>query len=245
MALPLLVGLLLSAAPAWAHESDDPAGGLTYLTEEFRPLNYTENGRPTGLAVILLKQIWQEMGIPEQPIRVMPWARIYDAAQLDRHTMIFSVYRTEEREKSFKWVGPIAKGRLAVFALRVRHLAVHSLRDLNGRRVASLRDTAATIKILRAGLAPTYASRAEHAVQLLESGRVDAVAMDIFRFRHATTVMDIPPDTFETVWILSEDFLYYAFSRDTADTLIARFQRALDAVTRRPLYRNLLNFYIN
>lgn len=245
IALPLVVGLLLSASPASAHESDDPTEGLAYLTQEFRPLNYTENGRPAGLAVALLKHLWQEMGIPEQPIRVMPWPRIYDAAQLDPHTVIFSVYRTEEREESFKWVGPIVQGRLALFALRARHLAVRSLGDMEGRRIAALRDTAEAIKILRAGLAPIYASRAELALQLLESGRVDAVAMDVFAFRRTMAVMGLPPDTFEVVWVLSEDSLYYAFSRDTADALIARFQRALDAVTQRPVYRNLLNFYLN
>ncbi|MGE4423767.1 MAG: substrate-binding periplasmic protein [Pseudodesulfovibrio sp.] len=244
VALPLLVCLLL-ATPGYARDSGDPAEGLTYLTEEFRPLNYTENGKPTGLAVALLKLLWQEMGVPEQPILVMPWPRIYRSGQLDPHVVIFSMYRTEERERFFKWVGPIVKGRLALFALRSRRLAVRSLRDMDGRRIASLRDIAAATKVLGAGFPLIYASRAEHAVQLLESGRVDAVALDEFRFRRTVTAMGFPPDTFEAVLVLSEDSLYYAFSPDTDDALIARFQLALDAIVLRPVYRNLLNFYIN
>jgi polar amino acid transport system substrate-binding protein len=244
IALPLIFGLLL-ASPGWAEDSGDPAEGLTYLTEEFRPLNYTDNDRPTGLAVELLRLVWREMSVPEQPIQVMPWARIYNAAQFDRRVVIFSMYRTEEREELFKWVGPIARGRLALFALRSRHLKVNSLSDLAGRRIASLRDIAAAIKMLGAGFTLTYASRTGHAVQLLESGRVDFLALDEFQFRQGIADRDARPDAFETVWVLSEDSLYYAFSPDADDGLVARFQQALDAVTRRPVYRNLLNFYIN
>ncbi|MEZ7198760.1 substrate-binding periplasmic protein [Pseudodesulfovibrio karagichevae] len=244
IALPLLACLLL-ASPGLAHEPGDPAEGLTYLTEEFRPLNYTENGRPTGLSVALLKLIWQEMGVPEQPIQVMPWPRIYRSGQMDPHVVIFSMYRTEERERLFKWVGPIVKGRLALFALRSRRLAVRSLRDMDGRRIASLRDIAAASKVLGAGFPLIYASRAEHAIQLLESGRVDAVALDEFRFRRTVAGLSFPPDTFEAVLVLSEDSLYYAFSPDTDDALVARFQRALNAIVKRPVYRNLLNFYVN
>ena len=244
IALPLLVCLLL-ATPGLAHESSDPAKGLFYLTEEFRPLNYTEDGKPTGLSVALLKLIWQEMKVPEQPIQVMPWARIYNSGQLDQHIVIFSMYRTEEREDSFKWVGPIVKGRLSLFGLRSRHLKIESLKDMEGRKIASLRDIAAATKLLRAGFPLIYASRVEHAIQLLESGRVDALALDEFKFRQTLAAMGASPDDFETILVLSEDSLYYAFSLDTSDELIQRFQQALDKIVRRPVYRNLLNFYIN
>ncbi|XXJ21072.1 substrate-binding periplasmic protein [Desulfovibrio caledoniensis] len=241
--VPLLACLLL-ASPGQAHESSDPAEGLTYLTEEFRPLNYTVDGRPTGLSVVLLKLIWKEMGVPEQPIQVMPWPRIYDSAQRDQHVVIFSMYRTEEREASFKWVGPIVKGRLALFALRSRNLRPGSLKDLAGHKIASLRDIAAATKMLRAGFPLVYTSSAEHAFQLLESGRVDALALDEFKFRQTITATNAPPDAFEAILVLSEDSLYYAFSRDASDELIARFQRALDTIVKRPVYRNLLNFYV-
>jgi polar amino acid transport system substrate-binding protein len=244
IALPLLACLLL-ASPGLAHEPGDPAEGLTYLTEEFKPLNYTENGRPAGLSVALLKLIWQEMKVPEQPIQVMPWPRIYNSAQLDRNVVIFSMYRTKEREDSFKWVGPIVKGRLSLFALRSRHLKVGSLKDMAGRRIASMRDIAAASKMLGAGFPLVYTSNAEHAFQLLESGRVDALALDEFKFRQTLMTTGASPDAFEAVLVLSEDSLYYAFSLDNDDALVARFQRALDAIVKRPVYRNLLNFYVN
>ncbi|HKI80091.1 MAG TPA: transporter substrate-binding domain-containing protein, partial [Pseudodesulfovibrio sp.] len=126
-----------------------------------------------------------------------------------------------------------------------RNLKTRSLKDMTGRKIASLRDTASTSKILQSGIVPTYASRAEHAVQLLQSGRVDAIALDESRFKHTLAAMGFSPDDFETVLVLSEDSLYYAFSLDTSDNLIQRFQQALDRIIERPVYSELLNLYIN
>ncbi|XXJ21073.1 substrate-binding periplasmic protein [Desulfovibrio caledoniensis] len=242
VAAPLFVGLLM-ASPGLAQASDDPAAGITYLAEVYRPFICMDQGRPTGLAVDLLKLIWREMDVPEQPIEVMPWPRIYDCGQWNRQVAIFSVYRTRERETIFKWVGPIARGRQALFRLRSRNHEKLSPGGMTGLRIASLRDTASTSKVLQAGIIPTYASHAEHAVQLLQSGRVDAIALDESRFRHTIAAMGLSAEDFETALILSEDPLYYAFSPDTDDALIDRFQRALDAVTKRPVYRTLLDRY--
>lgn len=244
LVVPLLAGLLF-AAPGFAQETDDAVENLTYLTDEFRPMSFTVNGKPAGLAVGLLKLLWQEMGVSEQPIQVMPWPRVYDTAQLDPHIMIFSMYRTAEREKAFKWVGPIVQGRLAVFSLRSRHLRPNALKDLRGLRIASLRDIAAASKMIRAGFAPTYASNPSHAVQLLLSDRVDALALDELRFSTALATMNMPPDAFEIVFVLSEESLCYAFSPDTSDTLVARFQKALDAVVKKPDYRKLRAQFLN
>jgi len=241
---PLLVCLLLPSQ-GFAQVSDDPAAKITYLAEEYRPIIFMDKDEPAGLAVDLLKLLWQEMNVPEQPIEVMPWARIYDCGQWNRQVAIFSVYRTGERENAFKWVGPITKGRQALFSLRSRNLKTRSLKDMTGRKIASLRDTASTSKILQSGIVPTYASRAEHAVQLLQSGRVDAIALDESRFKHTLAAMGFSPDDFETVLVLSEDSLYYAFSLDTSDNLIQRFQQALDRIIERPVYSELLNLYIN
>ncbi|MEZ7198761.1 substrate-binding periplasmic protein [Pseudodesulfovibrio karagichevae] len=242
--MSLFVGLFM-ASTGFTQASNDSAAGITYLAEVYRPFIYEQEGEPAGLAVTLLKLIWQEMDVPEQPIEIMPWPRIYDSGQWDRQVAIFSVYRTRERENHFKWVGPIARGRQALFCLRSRNLKLRSIEDMTGLKIASLRDTASTSKVLQTGIVPTCATHARHAVELLRSGRVDAIALDEARFRHTIAAMGLSARDFETALILSEDSLYYAFSPDVDDALIARFQRALDTVTARQAYRTLLNSYNN
>ena len=46
-----------------------PASAFTYYSEQNMPFNgQDEQGNSTGLAVELLRLMWQEMGEPEQPI---------------------------------------------------------------------------------------------------------------------------------------------------------------------------------
>jgi polar amino acid transport system substrate-binding protein len=243
-ALPLLTCLFL-AWPGYAPAAGDPAEGLTYLTEEFRPLNYTINGKPTGLAVDLLKLLWQEMGVPEQPIHVMPWPRIYRRGRLDPNIVIFSMYRTKGREADFKWVGPIVQGKTEVFVLRSRHLGARSLKELGGWRLAAVRDVASADILRGAGLHYTDFRTPDTAIGMLTRGRVDAVAMDALQFHYFTDRLGRPANEFTPIMTLCSDPLYFAFSLGTPDALVDRFQKALDAVTRKPDYRNLLDQYLN
>lgn len=237
-------GCLFLAAPGLAHESGR-TDELVYMTEELPPLNYSLDDRPTGLAVSVLKLMWRRMGEAEHPIAFLPWVRAYDTARKEKHTVLFSAYRTAERESHFKWVGPIVGGELAVYSLRIRNLAASSVKDLSAYRIAGLRDTASAMKLERAGISMIHASKLENAFKMLDSNRIDGVASDRFRFRATLKEMNRAPSEFTELWVLSRDSLYFAFSRDTADDLVRRFQDALDAVRLSPEYKNLLNFYGN
>ena len=243
--LPLLLLALLSAAPARAGWKTDAAERLLYMTEEYWPMNFTRDGRLTGLSVDLLKQVWREMGVREQPIHIFPWPRAYEMGHVDPGTVLFAMYRTKGREPDFKWVGPIVRGRTEVFTLRSRHLGARSLRDLGGWRLAAVRDVASANILRDAGLAYTGSRTPAPAIRMLERDRVDAVAMDALQFRHFAARLGCPPGEFKPIMTLCTDPLYYAFSRDTPDALIKRFQQALDTVTRRPSYRVLLDRYLN
>ena len=50
---------------------------ITYYTEVFAPSSYYHNEQLIGLSVDLIKLIWRDLNIPEQPILVVPWARGY------------------------------------------------------------------------------------------------------------------------------------------------------------------------
>ncbi|WP_338668208.1 substrate-binding periplasmic protein [Pseudodesulfovibrio methanolicus] len=242
----LLITFALFAAvcaPGTGHA--DPAEHLTYMTEEYWPMNYTRNGRLAGLSVELLKRMWREMGVPEQPIHLFPWPRAYDMGHVDPRTMLFSMYRTKGRESDFKWVGPIVQGKTEVFTLRSRGLNARSLKDLGGWRLAAVRDVASANILRDAGLPYSGSRTPDTAIGMLARDRVDAVAMDALQFHHFAARLGCPFGEFKPIMTLCTDPLYYAFSLDTPDALIERFQKALKAVTREPGYRALLDRYLN
>jgi polar amino acid transport system substrate-binding protein len=242
----LLIALALAAAvPARAGALADPATHLTYMTEQYWPMNYARDGRLAGLSVELLKRMWREMGVPEQPIHLFPWPRAYDMGHVDPRTVLFSMYRTKGREHDFKWVGPIVQGKTEVFTLRSRHLDARSLKDLGGWRLAAVRDVASANILRDAGLPYTGSGSPDTAIKMLRRDRVDAVAMDALQFHHFAARLGCPTDEFKPIMTLCTDPLYFAFSLDTPDALIHRFQKALDAIVHRPGYRTLLNKYLN
>jgi ABC-type amino acid transport substrate-binding protein len=51
-------------------------------------------------------------------ILVMPWARAYDNALTDKNVLIYSIAKTEKREKLFEWVGDILIERYFVWSLK-------------------------------------------------------------------------------------------------------------------------------
>ncbi|TDT91608.1 amino acid ABC transporter substrate-binding protein (PAAT family) [Pseudodesulfovibrio indicus] len=233
---------LLMAAPCLAHETGRMED-LVYLTEDLPPLSFAVNGEATGLAVDVLRLMWQRMGEKAQPIRIVPWVRAYYTLREEKHAVIFSTYRTAERETQFRWVGPIIEGELAVYALRARALRAESLKDLATYRIAGLRDAAATIKLERAGIPVMIASKLENALKMMDSGRIEALTTDRFRLRATLRDMGRPFSDITELWVLSRDSLFYAFNKETSPELIRRFQEALDGVRRSPEYKNLLNYY--
>lgn len=109
---------------AYSSSLDD----IAWYTEEYPPWNYTENGELKGYYVDVLLDLWKQVGInkTKEDIKVIPWARGYHYLKTDPNTALFSMARTEEREKlGILWVGPLETNkRTAIFAKKKEKLPV-------------------------------------------------------------------------------------------------------------------------
>jgi len=93
------------------------AEALLLTTEEAPPFNYTsEDGKSiTGSATEIVREAFRRAGLAYR-IEIYPWARAYHLAQTEADTCVFSTTRTEEREKLFRWVGPVATSEWVMIA---------------------------------------------------------------------------------------------------------------------------------
>ena len=80
--------------------------GLRIYTENSPPANYLAGGRLQGLSVEIVREILRRRNIPDS-IEMVPWARGYALALNQPNVALFSTTRLPQREKLFKWVGPI------------------------------------------------------------------------------------------------------------------------------------------
>ncbi len=129
--LTVLVALLGSG---W-RLADAAEGPVRILTEEFPPYNYTDGGKVTGLGTEVVEAVLQELGLQGQ-FQSMPWARAYETASNVPGVLIYSMVRTPEREKLFKWVGVIAPSDYYLFSLADKALSIPSLEKAQACRSA-------------------------------------------------------------------------------------------------------------
>lgn len=210
---------LLALAPARAMQPAD----LTYLTEDYPPENFVKDGVLQGYSVDLLKAIWRKMAVPEQPIRVLPWARGYSMALNRKRIMLFAMAKTPERENRFRWVGPFYRTNVSLVAPKGRTVKAKSLAEARRLRIAAIRDDIG-VECLKNHHFPDSAvhlvNSLEQGVRMLEAGRVDLLC---------SNPGSLPPG-YRSVWIVGEIKSYYALSRDVDPKLVARFQSALESL---------------
>jgi polar amino acid transport system substrate-binding protein len=239
--LPILTFLALTPAPAHA------GWEISYLTEEYYPFNYTEDGDLKGISVNLLRLIWKELGQPDQPIQVMPWARAYDRVCNVSNTVLFSMARTSQRENLFRWAGPIATVRFVLVARKSSRIVLDDLDKAEGYRIGTLRDDITDALLQKHGernKIEALANMEQNILKLME-GRLDMVAYEERSWKQIAIRHGLSPDDFETVSVLSETPVFYAFNLDIPPNLYWDFQRALDRVKTTPQYQEILDKHLH
>ncbi len=243
--LPLLVVCLfwmLSPRLASAQSLEN----LTYLTEEYYPFNYTESDKIKGFSADILRLVWDRLGVPRQKIESMPWARAYDRVQIEPATVLFSMARTPEREAMFRWAGPILTVRFVLIAKKEKHITITDLTQLAGFSIGTMREDISDTILAPYGSKNTIEALADmrQNVKKLREDRLDMIAYEEKSWPHMLARIGLDPNDFETILVLKETPIYYAFHRNTPLEMIARFQQALDAIKDSAAYDNLLNKYL-
>jgi polar amino acid transport system substrate-binding protein len=227
---------------------------LQYLTEEWAPYNYLENGTASGIAVEVLEAAFREMGVnrTRADVRIVPLADGFRAAQ-NTSTVLFSIVRTPEREPLYTWAGPFTRGNFVLYAPTSRNITIASDADLERYRIGAVEATIENDLLADRGY---NASRVvpgqtpEELLRLLEAGQIDLWATGDLAGRHQMLKTAGDPNAYEIVYTLSENDFYFIFSRDVSDTLVDAFEQALVTVRDRKdaqgvseyeriIYRNL------
>lgn len=221
--------LLALAGTAKAQTLQD----FQWLTEEYAPYNYTENGQLKGIAVDTLVAMWARLGIERRvaDIQVLPWARGYRMAQERPGHCLFSTTVTDSRRELFAFVEPIVDTRVAIVAPRGR-LAVSTPKDLQQVPVGVVREDIGELLLLEAGvddkLLRTDSARA--LVRMLDAGRFEAISYSLDTVWWNMKAAGIDLAKYENALTLTEGVLGFACHKGTDPALLARLQGALDAL---------------
>lgn len=234
-----LLGLSLPlAAPA-------RGASLRLLSEHFPPINFEDRGRPSGLAGELVIALQDSLKL-NLPVEFMPWARAYAEAQRSEPICLFTMARSPQREKLFKWVGPIVDFQNALYAPAGVDRRLRSLDDAG--QVGSIlvvRDWASAQALEARGLRNlTKVSSGEVAVRMLLAHRAHLLAADRVLMPELLHRAGLPPDALSLSYAFPGDQGYLAFSLATPDREVQRWQQALDALKSEGRFQRLFKRWL-
>ncbi|MBU4193241.1 MAG: transporter substrate-binding domain-containing protein [Pseudodesulfovibrio sp.] len=180
--------------------------------EDFPPFEYQQDGEAQGESVALIRQVCAELGLT--PVFMhRPWARALDDVRTGHADGIFSLFRSEERERSLIFAQqPLAHDETVVFVAR-GDLHPESLEDLAGLRVGLVRGHhygSGVVERIPGSLQLFKDVRTMFA--MLCEGRIDAAMVARSPGEHFLKQLDCG-DQVREVLVLAQMSLHIAFSR--------------------------------
>ncbi|WP_448550036.1 substrate-binding periplasmic protein [Thalassotalea fusca] len=115
---------------------------ITVVTEDWPPLNYlNSDGEIAGNVTEKVVKILNHAGV-DYDIQLLPWVRAYEMALAQPNVLIYTIYRTLERNNDFHWICPVAPSiQLHAFALASRKdLNIQTLEDLKAYKIGVSRN---------------------------------------------------------------------------------------------------------
>lgn len=219
------------------------AEALKVLTEEFPPYNYTENGAITGFSTEVVQAVLKEAKIQGE-FQSVPWARAYETAQSADNVLIYSIGRTPQREKLFKWVGVIAPTQYFLFSLPQRKLKLDRLDQAKRFQVATVNEDVGEQFLMDKGFVKGQNLQSSVKYELnyekLKRGRVDLWIMtELVAVHLARQAGDDPAKNLARSYAITDlgaDGYYMALGARTPDALVERLGKALLVIKNNGTY---------
>ena len=219
---------------------------LHFITEEFKPLNYQDNGKITGLAPDLLFEICNRLNIPYD-VEVLPWQTGYSKAQEKENAVLFSTVLNAERKDLFKWAGPIAALEWYFYAEAQNPVTMQSLDDARQLgAIGVIKDYSIEQYLKQQGFTNlVYCADHQDAFQKLLNGEIDLYPSDRVTARAA--LQSLGQTIYHVVEILPirTEMLYFAFNKMIPDDVVADFQEEIDRLKANGFLRMLSQEYLN
>ena len=232
--------LLLAGCPATLHKNVNGTTDLKILTEEYVPLSFMENGKITGQATEVVRELLKRTGT-DNHIQMGTWEEGYKAVLTKPYVVLFSMVMTPERKDLLQWVGPVASLDTSLYARKGSGIKIGTLEEAKKvKKIATVTEYYTELAMKKEGFTNLEScANEEIAVRKLLNGEVQL-------FPGSNTVMPAllkkvgaTMDDVENVLTMSTDLLYITFSKGTSPDLIARWQEKLDEMKRDGTFRKI------
>jgi len=250
----ILVSLAVIATPSAALAESDGGqstgtsgdeGTLKIYTNVGLPFAALKDGKPVGFAVEILLEIMQRLGRADS-IEFDDWNVIYERVLTEPGTVLMPPSRTPEREKLFKWVGPLIPEKIVFFARRDSGMVINSLED--AKKVGGIATVTgyASEKLLKEmGFTNLVSQRSPtQGPDALKFGRVDLWLNSNITMKQTALAANVDPALLKPVFVVKEIPSYLAFSRSVPDEVVNRWQASLDDMKKDGTWKRIVSNWV-
>ncbi|BBP68335.1 hypothetical protein PHLH6_03390 [Pseudomonas sp. Seg1] len=237
--------LLLDTARA----ENSPDTDLVLLTENFPPYNMAKNGKNfaqgeniNGIATDIVREMFQRAGITYSLTLRFPWERVYKLALENPGYGAFVMARLPDREKLFKWVGPIGPDDWILLAKADSKITLETLNDARKYRIGAYKGDAIAETLTKQGLKPVVVLRDQDNAKKLVNGQIDLWATGDPAGRYLARQDGVTG--LKTVLRFNSAELYLALNKDVSDEVVAKLQAALDQLRKEGVVDDIMARYL-
>jgi polar amino acid transport system substrate-binding protein len=213
---------------------------MKIFTEDSPPANYLANGRLKGLSVEIVRELLRRLNLPDN-IQAVPWARGYTLAMTQPNVALFSTTRLPQREKLFKWVGPLYAQTWGLYARKDSALKIDSLEQAKSvPRIGTYYKDAKEQYLLANGFRNLVSTNKNLSnIRHIMDGSIDLWVSSDFNMPFLARQAGVDPDQLRLVFPFKRVQNYIAFSIQSPDALVSRWQQTLDELKQDGTYDRL------
>jgi len=222
---------------------------IIFGTENYAPFSYKDpdTGEIEGLSVDIVRALLNAANDRKSKIKIYPWARIYNMALQQKNIAIFSIVRLQEREKLFNWAGTLYNPKMYIWKLASRNdIEVINSADLKNYKIAvNNQGIDEIILTKRYGLTRDkqlqQVSQTTQKLFMLLRKRTDLIEYGELALQWKMNQLNFDFDLLKKVMILPDTTKFsLAFSKQTDDKIVARYQKALEKIKKNGIYDKIV-----
>lgn len=237
--------LLLNTARA----ENSPDTDLVLLTENFPPYNMAKDGKNfakdeniDGIAADIVREMFKRAGLTYSLTLRFPWERVYKQALENPGYGAFVMARLPDREKLFKWVGPIGPDDWIMLAKADSKITLETLNDARKYKIGAYKGDAIAETLNKQGLKPVVVLRDQDNARKLVSGQIDLWATGDPAGRYLARQDGVTG--LKTVLRFNSAELYLALNKDVSEAIVAKLQAALDQMRKDGVVDEIMGRYL-
>lgn len=220
---------------------------LRVVTSDYPPFQMSVGAKISGITTEIVEAVINNAGF-KSDIKMYPWPRAYKMGLRESNVLIYSIVRTPEREKLFKWIGPIAPYDVYFWKLKNRKdIKINSIEDARHYKAGGVIDDNKSDQLQKLGFVIgknlNLVSSDELNLRTLYAGRIDIMTFDDLSFRHKVQADGKDFSLLEKLIKLdgSSREMHLAANIDMPDAVVEKLRISLIAFKKTNKYQQIIN----